>query len=316
MNCNYGIYQKFCRFGIGVGNMYPRSFYTPEGHLRAFSTVATFPGYEVLETFLPLDERIKTEELKILQEEGKVINYNFPIGLQSKGEHNPSDLDAGVRRKAIEYAKLHIDNAAEVGSPDIVMTASPDDPEHRDLAMGYFKEYYSEIADYASKYNIVLGMEPIERHRFKKLLYGPTCECVEMIQELRSQGHWNVGLVLDTAHCPTLGEDVMEHMDLLISTVGITHVHLGNAVVDDPSHPFYGHAHPALGIQGGLHDVDHLVAVIEKLWNYGYLEKDRRALMSYEMQVYPGVSPYDSAQIALGKLNTAFFILEEKGVLV
>jgi sugar phosphate isomerase/epimerase len=301
-------YQKYFKFGIGVSNFYPGSFTDELEHLRAFSVVASIPGYETLETFMPLTKEVFHEEMRIALGEGKQINYNLPPAFQCLGKFNPCSKDSNERASALDLAKRHLDNACEAGSRICAMTSGPDvDPLNRNLILSIFLEYIIKLAEYAKVFGICLVIEPVERERFKKLLLGPTSECVAFIGKLRRNGCDNVKLMIDTAHCPLMEENPFTALKL-ISDSGIGHVHIGNAVLDERSE-FYGHTHPAMGVSGGVYDVDFMAEFLSQLFSIGYLDNvvnyDNRPCVSYEMQAYPGLSVYESATIAQNKMNEA-----------
>ena len=61
--------QECCCLGIGVTGLFPEAFESDEAHLSSFSCVARLPDYEALETYLPLDEKIFNEEVRIAKGE-------------------------------------------------------------------------------------------------------------------------------------------------------------------------------------------------------------------------------------------------------
>lgn len=298
--------QECCCLGIGVTGLFPEAFESDEAHLSSFSCVARLPDYDALETYLSLDKRIFNEEVRIAKGEGKRINYNFPIEFQHLGKFNPCSYDRNERRNAVELAKKHIDNAAKADSTVIILTSGPDtDPENRKDVLKLFTEYITAICDYSKQFGIDLIIETIERQRFKKLLLGPTAECVDYVLKLRNDGFKNLFVMVDTAHSPLMEENPVTALQE-VARIGIRHIHIGNAILNESDRD-YGHTHPALGVQNGCNDIDHLCHIIGELFRVGYLTREQtrynKPLVSLEMLKYPGASWDTSAHLAYEKVN-------------
>lgn len=302
--------ERFIKFGISVPVLYPECTSSPLSHLAAFAKTAMLPDYEMLETFLPDDENVRKEEIKIAREEGKGINYNFTIDFQVPGKFNPCSLDKSKVDNAIGYAERQIEYAAEAESRIVAITSGPDYmPSEREKEYESFSRYLRAVSEKCREFGIEIALETAERNRFKKLLLGPSLEAANYIKKLRDEGLDNLYLMVDTAHCPLMEE---EPLDVLSNSLiaGINHIHMGNAVVRDEKSIFYGHTHPALGVSGGEYDVDEASEFLKALFDCGYLKKDvsydKRPGLSYEMRPYPGVSPLISAKAAYQKMDAAF----------
>ncbi len=302
--------ERYIRFGISPTVLFPECTQGPLQHLAAFTKAAVFPGYEMLETFLPDDDKVRAEEIRIAREEGKGINYNFPIDFQVPGRYNPCSFSDEELRSAIDYACLHIEHAAEAGSHIIAITSGPDYmPGEREKEYARFAEYLRAISSKCREHGIGIAIETAERHRFKKLLMGPSLESAMFIRGLRDEGLDNVYLMVDTAHCPLMEEDPIDvlHNSLI---AGINHIHIGNAVVSNERSIFYGHTHPAIGIPDGCYDVSDVAIFLKELFRCGYLRKNteysERPCLSYEMRCYDGTSPMLSAKVAHDKMDAAF----------
>ena len=66
---------------------------------------------------------------------------------------------------------------------------------------------------------------------------------------------------------------------------------MGNCVVKAPSLPAYGDAHPRFGFPGGENDVDELVEYLRVLLDIGFLRKDRRPIVSFEVKPFGDEDP-------------------------
>jgi sugar phosphate isomerase/epimerase len=301
--------RDYFSFGISVGLLYPEANQSSQRHLSAFTKTAKLPGFETLETLLAEDAAIRKTEISIMKEEGKIINYNFPVDFQLGGEFDPGSPDATVRKKALDLAKRHVDYAQQASSKVIGMTSGIDHGvDNRKQTMGYFSDYMASLSEYSAQAGITLTLEPVERGVFKNLLLGPTPEVCSFIQNLQDRGHANVKILFDTAHMPLMQEDALESV-ALASKVGIGHIHIGNAIVRNQHNPLYGHFHPPIGIQDGEYDYKDVGLFFGKLIEYGHLSKsptkDKKCI-SLEMAPYPGLSPELSAAVAYEKVCSAW----------
>lgn len=110
----------------------------------------------------------------------------------------------------------------------------------------------------------------------------------------------NVGIMVDMAHVTITGETFAQAIGLAKSC--LWHVHLGNAVIRDPQHRWFGDFHPPLEIPEGEHDRTHLAAFLRELKAVGYFEGGNASL-TFEMRPYPGLSARASVEVWLKMLK-------------
>lgn len=302
-------FKELVRFGLSPSMLYPDSFDGDMPELYAcYRAVCAYPEVEALESFLPDDGVLRKKIINVMKGAGKVLNYNTPGSFQLDGPMNPCSDSPEIRKNAREAICRHIDYAAEAGSPLIVVTGCADKgPEQREELVKRYTEYFLEACGYARQYSIRVLIEPIERHRFKRLLWGPTKECAAFVREMRAQGADNAGLMLDFAHLPLM-EETVEQAITDYGDIGFEHVHMGEAVLDESS-PFYGHTHPPLGVRCGVFSQADLEDQFVRLFECGFIPKKaggKRASLSLEVKAYPGVSHRVSALAMYEKCESAF----------
>jgi hypothetical protein len=82
----------------------------------------------------------------------------------------------------------------------------------------------------------------------------------------------------------------------------LIHVHFGNCVLRDPSHPLYGDQHPPFGIPGGENDVEEMRLFLEALIYSGFFAKSvPTAMPVLSMEIRPSGSQRPEVIIANGK---------------
>ena len=301
--------KDFVTFGIAATMLRPASFDSVADHLEAIKAGCALEGYQSLELFISDDARVAAEEVKMLRDSGKSVNYNAPMPFQLGGDCNPGNPDPVIRKNAIALAHKHLDYAAQAGSKLFCLAPCPDEPTARDEAKQAYREFLTSAAEYAYTLGITLAIEPVERHRFKKLLLGSTAETAQFIQVFIDAGIPNIKLMLDFAHLPLMEETTEDALPISMKT-GLVHVHMGNAVLK-PESVYYGHTHPPIGIPDGLWDVEDIADQFAALIKAGYISLTPSAAkptVSLEVRPYSGVCYETSAKFAYEKVAAAFEI--------
>jgi protein FrlC len=109
--------------------------------------------------------------------------------------HSLSNPNANVRRDSIDYMRVCVDNAAILGAKVVLVV--PDHSLHGQSAAESRKrltESVGEVADYASQYDLKLGLEVL--YFDETDLITSTDEALAIIDELG--GAANLGVVLDS----------------------------------------------------------------------------------------------------------------------
>jgi sugar phosphate isomerase/epimerase len=211
-----------------------------------------------------------------------------PVLLGRKLDLNAQD--EAHRSEAVEAVKRVIDQASELGAERCVVLSGPDPgPIERDKATDLLVDSLRWLCDYADhKGGVQVGLETFDRVRFgKNCLVGPSVEAAEVAQRVRKEFP-SFGLVLDLSHLPLLDETPRA----AIAAVGehLVQAHMGNCVKSDPDHPAYGDTHPRFGLPGGENDVLELAEFLRQLLGSGFLARERRPILSFEVKPLPGES--------------------------
>ncbi len=224
---------------------------------------------------------------------------------------NLNDPDEAGRKRAIDQIKADIDEAIELGACGVAFLSGRDPgPDGKARGLELLAESTREICDYArSKGNLPIALETFDQVDYgKNTILGPTRDAVAFAEKIRSH-YPNFGLMLDLSHLPLLGESVDEMLkpakDVMV------HVHIGNCVMRDPSHPAYGDEHPRFGIPGGENGVDELVAFLEGLFRVNYLDGKTPRPLSFEVKPITAFGETSEIVIANAKraLNKAWALV-------
>ena len=150
---------------------------------------------------------------------------------------------------------------------------------------------------------MIVTIEPFDRDVARKFLYGPTHECVELIESLQPEVD-NLKIQLDFAHVRLSGE-TFEHA-ILTAKDHLQHIHLGNCVIKDPADPFFGDRHPPIGYSGGEIDTCDLTKILRLLMDIGYLDRQHRGTLVIEVRPLPDTSVEQTIRDHIERLNKAW----------
>jgi len=295
--------DTYARLGLVHHLLYPRCISDADDHARTLVEFAGWPDLETLDCAIPYGEERRRAVIAALRNCGKetvCAMHLFPLRKISLGTVCPQEqaLTRLVLRDQIAAA-------AAAGAAGFLYGSGADVPEpERPAAMRAFAEFCRWFAGELKPHGITAMVEPFDRTVDKKFLYGSSEECVELMDTLRNTGVDNIGIELDMAHVPLMGES-FEHA-IRTCAPHLKRVHLGNCVMKDPGSPWYGDKHPPMGLEGGEIDVPELSRILELLLEIGYLDRQRRGALVLEIQPFPGRSVEETVQDNLGRLHTAW----------
>lgn len=277
MNCNI---RDYARIGLSHHMLYPGALWDPAEHAR---TLIDFSRRDDIETFdccIPYGDDLREEVTSALRDCGKEVccaMHLFPLRKICLGTPYPPE-QALTRLVQADQARL----VGACGAMGYVLASGVDGPaEERDEWKRSMLDFCRWLSNALRPYSAMALIEPFDRFFDKKFLYGSSEECVELVEQVHETDD-NFGIELDMAHVPLMGES----FDHAIRTCApyTFRVHLGNCVTKDPSHQFYGDQHPPIGIDGGDIDVPELAEILSLLVQTGYLNKEKRGALIFEMQ--------------------------------
>jgi sugar phosphate isomerase/epimerase len=117
----------------------------------------------------------------------------------------------------------------------------------------------------------------------------------------------NFGLMLDLSHLPLQGESPTYALGL--ARDHLVHAHIGNCVMKNAEHPAYGDNHPRFGCEDGENDVVELAEFLAELLNIGYLDPNKRPILSFEVAPMEGESAETVVANAKRALDAAWNVV-------
>ena len=223
---------------------------------------------------------------------------------------NKLDLNSKVeaqRRQAIDQMKASVDQAYELGAGKLGFLSGKDPGEaDRAEATRLLVDSIVEICRYAKdKGGLQIVLETFDIDIDKKCLIGPSVEASKVAKMVKSQCQ-NFGIMMDLSHLPMLGESPEPALTAVKDH--LIHIHIGNCLIGNSSHPAYGDAHPRFGLKGGENDVPELAAFLRALFKVGYLGQpngcpgnDGKQLPVVSFEVKPMAGETSEAVIAAAK---------------
>ncbi|MGA1196451.1 MAG: sugar phosphate isomerase/epimerase family protein [Candidatus Latescibacterota bacterium] len=280
--------QNYARIGI-VHFMAYKACIGGEGPIvETLEKIATDPYFQVVEVTHMKDATVRAQARDLLKSAHMDVAFGAqPILLGNK--YNINSPDANHRKEAIAAVKAGIDQAEELGAPSCALLSGADPGDAaREEGLDLLVDSLNQLCDYAGNKGMGITLETFDRLPFgKNCIIGPNALAVEVSNRLRRQ-YPNFGLMLDLSHFPLQGESTAYSLN--IARDHIVQMHLGNCVMTNPDHPAYGDNHPRFGCEDGENDVPEVVDFLKELLNIGYLDPEKRPILSFEVAPMPGES--------------------------
>ncbi len=289
------------QLGITQHMLFPDGMEDAAAHERSLADALSWPEFPVMDLFCIGDDEQMAREAALVRASGKRVVYNCPL-LCMIGGCNPNATDLGTIERTRAVATRHLNAADACGAQMMNVASGPNDADDP-TAWGGWIDFLAWFGERARARGMRVVIEPFDQSIGKNLLIGPTTDAVRSVELVRERGIKNIGLMVDMGHLPIMGEK-FEHA-LTASRPHLWHVHLGSAVMDDSSHPWYGDCHPPIGIPEGVHDPSHLVAFLRELVAVGYFDSPEPTL-TLEMRPYPGTAERASVARAVDMLDSAW----------
>lgn len=277
--------RNYARIGLVHHMLYPECTKDPDYHVETLLEFIQRKDIETFDCCIPYGEKRRKRLIDSVKNSGKEVVYAlhlFPLR-----EVSLSSLCPQEQKRSRSIIKDQINIAAAIGATGFVFASGADLPDNRDKARKCFADFCKWFCMELKPHGIDALLEPFDRTIDKKFLYGPIDECVELLDSLSNEVN-NIGVELDFAHLPLMGEDF--EYSTIKTIPHLKRVHLGNCVLKDKNSPLYGDKHPPIGIEGGEIDIPELTVILRSLLKTGYLNKNRRGALIFEITPFPNKS--------------------------
>ena len=271
---------------------------------QSISTIANDTYFQLLEITHIANDKVRADCRKITKEKNKKIYFgSHPNILMNK--LNLNHFEEKKRNRAIAAIKKDIDEAYSWNALSLVVLSGKDPGvDTRKTALLFLVDSLKQLCEYsASKGGMPITLEAFDRVEFgKNCLIGPSEETAEVAENVRKDFP-SFGVLPDLSHIPLLNETSRQCLNILKDY--ITHVHVGNCVIQNAQHPAYGDNHPRFGITEGENGVDELAQCLTALAEIGFFKGSKKPL-SFELKPAAAESPTEIIKEAQQFLDKAW----------
>ncbi|MDQ7092616.1 TIM barrel protein [Desulfosporosinus sp. PR] len=273
--------RSYMKVGLVHFMAYPSTEQGQGPILETLKRVASDDYFEVVEMTWIKDPEIRSKVRNIIKTSHLEFAYaGMPRLLTTK--QNINSLNEEERLQALANLKEGIDEAYEMEALDFAFLSGKYSEDKKEQAYQALIRSTKELCAYAkAKGAMKVALEVFDYDVDKCSVIGPVNLVKRYAEEIRKDFD-NFGLMVDLSHLPQLRETPEE--SLIPVRDHIIHAHIGNAVVKDKSCPVYGDAHPRFGFPGSENDVAEVAAYLRVLLSIGYLNKEKRPVVSLEVK--------------------------------
>jgi sugar phosphate isomerase/epimerase len=304
------MWRRFFDCGVLVVGSYPEGIRGEYPMLEACRKIFRDDFFTAAEIVPPLDPLARTHLVEEARSAGVVLAVAAALSYFQQGIR-PAAADRALWEQSLEGAKRLVDVCIDmrVGLQQVTAGSDPG-PDERPAARRRLVDFYLRLCEYAVERQpdrpLKFTLEPTDREIQIKGLIGPTEEAIAVIESVRRQ--WpNMGLTLDMAHIPQVGESLEQAVET--GKAYLDHVHIANTVIGARDHPQYGDQHPQFGVPGGEFDVPDVARFIRALLRAGFFKPQSygpRPIVSAEVRPGPGEAPDLVLAATKRKLRAAF----------
>ena len=222
---------------------------------------------------------------------------------------NINDLDEEKRLIALDNVKKAIDVAEKLGCKGVgFLSGKYEEATKEDSYQALLKSTKSLCA-YAKEKDMSIVLEIFDYDIDKKSLIGPTKLAKKFAEDIKKECS-NFGLMVDLSHIPMYYESVRDALEPIKEH--LVHAHIGNTVIKGSDCEAYGDMHPYFGFPNSENDVEEVKEFLEVLLDIGYLNKNTRPFLSFEVKPW-GDDDVDAVLInAKRVLNRAWQLVDKK----
>lgn len=272
-------FYKYMKVGIIHFMAYPSTMKGEGPIVETITKIAEDDFFTAIEITWIKDPTVRAKARDILVSSGLAVGYGAQPAVLTT-PLNPNSLDEDERKTAVQVLKDQIDEAHYMGASRMAFLSGKDPgPELREAAIEALLKTTRELCDYAATKGMGIALETFDRYIDKKALMGPSEEAAAFAKAVNRR---NFGLMVDLSHLPLLNETSEQCAKAVKDYV--VHLHVGNCVMKDASHPAYGDAHPRFGIEGGENNAKELTAYLKAFIDVGFLNGQHQPFMSFEVK--------------------------------
>lgn len=239
------------------------------------------PYFTGVEVGMINDPNVRKKVAAMLAQSGMAVGHAAHGRLFGPGL-SLCNLDEAERGKAVAAIKKGIDQSYEIGASCIIFHSTSYQEERREEAYQALIASTKELCAYAKSLGeLKVFIEVFDYDMDKRCLIGPAKLAGQYARDITREFD-NFGLVVDLSHLPCLRETPEEAIMPVKEYIG--GVHIGNAVVEDPSLEAYGDNHPRFGFPHSAVGIEDICNFFRVLLDIGILNKENPPIVSFEIK--------------------------------
>jgi len=265
-------YKDYIKLGLNHHLLYAECSSIPQEHERTLMRLLEDDRLEILDLWIPKEQPFCDHEINALKASGKDIYYNVGTR-EGLAPAHPATLDPQKLKYSLAFYKDELDRAIAVNATKVITNSGPNDPENREKAICALVEFYVEICNYVPDKMLIM-IEPTDWDVDKCKLIGSSKDAAELAGRIHAAGCKNFSSMVDMGHLPLMHETIEQGMKESGGHIG--HIHMGNCILKDKSHPMFGDKHIGWGIEGSEYDVNDVAELLSTGLRMGYFNQDSR----------------------------------------
>lgn len=300
--------HKYFKVGLISFMAYPTTIRGEDPHVvDILKKIAVDDYFDAIEVTWIKDEVKRKAAADLLKTSHLKVCYGAQPRLLTTGL-NANHLDEEERQKAEDTLIEAIDEAEELGADGIAFLAGKWNEETKEESYQQLLKTTDHICTYAKTKQMNIELEVFDYDIAKSSLIGPAPLAARFAADVR-QKHDNFGLLIDLSHIPMCRES----SEFVVRTLRpyLTHFHIGNTVVNNPSDEGYGDEHQRFGFPNSSNDTPELLNFLRILKNEGFFNAENPYVLSFEVKPWKDEDPDVVVANAKRVLNRAWAFLED-----
>lgn len=295
--------HSYMKVGLVHFMAYPTTMKGEGPILETIKKIAVDDYFDAIEVTWIKDSDVRAKASRMIHDSKLALAYGGQPRTLTTSQ-NINDLDPDKRAQAVENLKEGIDEAYEIGAAGFGFLSGKYDNDTIEQSYAALLDSTLQLCEHAkSKGDLKVVLEVFDYDIDKKSLIGPADLARRFALDVTAK-YDNFGLMADLSHIPMIHESVQENLQPIKEF--LVHAHMGNTVICDPSADNYGDTHPRFGFPKSENDVDELVEYLRALLDIGYLNKQTRPVLSFEVKPWGDEDPDIVIANAKRTLNAAW----------
>ncbi|MGI6668941.1 MAG: sugar phosphate isomerase/epimerase family protein [Acetivibrionales bacterium] len=299
--------HKYFKVGVVHFMSFPQTFNGEGPIVQTLQKILEDDYFDAVEISWIKSNEVRSRVRRMLDEAGITVCYGAQPRLLTTG-FNPNAINEEERLKAQATLIEAIDEASYLGAKGIAFFAGRYEEKSKEQAYRQLVRTTKELCAYAKEKCMSVELEVFDYDIDKKSLIGPAPLAARFAAEI-SESFDNFGLLVDLSHIP----QTHETSRFVIRTLRpyITHLHIGSAVLGDPSMEAYGDTHPRFNFPNSVNSVKDLVDFLKCLKDENLFNQDNPLVLSFEVKPWKEENPEVVIANTKRVLNRAWALLDD-----